>query len=70
MVQINIGKEGVTEGALAEIKKELKRGDVKVKLLKNYLQANDRHETAQKLKELLSVRVKLTGNVLTISKGN
>ncbi len=69
-VTIRIGKNGVTDSAIAEIKKNLdKKNNVKVKLLKNFTETSDKRKAVRDL--VLSVKReglyhKAVGNTLLL----
>lgn len=67
-VIIRIGKSGVTDSAIQEIKKNLdKRNNVKIKLLKNFTEKSDKKEAVNKI--VIAVKreglnVKAVGNTI------
>ena len=71
-VTIQVGKLGITPGLVSELKKQLeKRGLVKVRILKNYLQDRDRFQVAQGLAAKAgAVLVEVKGMVATYYKHN
>ncbi|MGM5485130.1 MAG: YhbY family RNA-binding protein [Nanobdellota archaeon] len=65
---IRIGKNGMTEAVIEEIKLQLKKkNEVKVKFLKSYIDDKDRKAEAERLAEFADARLKeLKGNVAII----
>ncbi|RMF54648.1 RNA-binding protein [Candidatus Woesearchaeota archaeon] len=55
---VQIGKNGITEQLVNEIKKQLKKRKlIKIKILKSYHKTHDRKETAKKLCVLTKARL-------------
>lgn len=72
-VLIQIGKNGFGDAQITEITKNLKANkNVKVKMLKNFLQSNDKKEIVEIIKQKLSsqknIEIKTIGNVMKIRK--
>ena len=67
---LQIGKNGITESFIEELNKQLKkRKIVKIKLLRSFLEDNDRTEVALKLSnETKAAIVSLTGFALVLRK--
>ena len=70
---VRIGKMGISQNSLEEILKVLKaRKEIKVKFLRNFLDSNDKKDSANKILLFLSEKnnstpeSKLTGNILLI----
>ena len=68
---IQIGKSGLTDGTIAEIKKQLKKRKlVKVKLLRSFHDEADKDETARSIAEKTgSILVARTGFIIVLYKG-
>ena len=55
---VRIGKNGLTEGTLNEIKLQLKKKKlIKIKLLKSFVQDKDRKELAKKVSSLTNSEI-------------
>ncbi|MCF7866094.1 hypothetical protein K9L67_00635 [Candidatus Woesearchaeota archaeon] len=72
VVQINVGKNGISQNTFVEIQKNLSvKKDVKVKFLKSFIDSNDRKSAKdlilENIKNAHIYSTKLTGNVLLIS---
>jgi RNA-binding protein len=67
---IQIGKNGVTESLIEEIKKQIKKSRlVKIKLLKGFVEANDRKKVSKEIAdETDSVLIDQVGNVIVLRK--
>ena len=65
-----IGKNGVTDGVITEISRQLKRKKlVKIKFLRNFIEDKDKKEISRKLSEKTSSEIiDLVGNVLVLHK--
>jgi len=68
--RINVGKKGITESLISEINLQLeKRGAVRVKLLKNFENRNEKDLVVKELAEKLKCRVKdVRGFVITLER--
>lgn len=69
-VLLRVGKNGLTEGVIEEVKQHLKkRKVVKIKFLKSFIDDHDRKKESLKLAELTASKVlELRGGVLILSK--
>ncbi len=69
-VSIHVGKDGITEGVVAELKDQVKkRGRVKVRMHRTAEEAAERHESFARLGELAAVKLdKVVGYVAVYSK--
>ncbi|MBN2112263.1 YhbY family RNA-binding protein [Candidatus Woesearchaeota archaeon] len=69
---VRIGKSGLTDTVLAEIKKQLdQKGIIKVKILKSFIGREDKKEVAKKVAEKTnSTLVQNIGFVVVIAKKN
>ena len=69
---VRIGKNGLTESAVGEIKKQLKkRGIIKVKMLRNFIEGRKKKEVAQQVAEQTeSELVDSIGFVLVLKRKN
>lgn len=67
---IRIGKSGITEGVVKEIKKQIeKKGAVKIKCLRSFVSGKDKKEIANELAEKTKSRVvHQIGFVVVLSK--
>ncbi len=67
---IRIGKQGLTDNIIGEIKKQLKlRHLIKIKFLKSFVDSTDKHESAEKIiTETNSKLIERKGNTLVIYK--
>ncbi|MEM1578731.1 MAG: RNA-binding protein [Archaeoglobaceae archaeon] len=65
---INIGKNGITESLINEIKLQLeKSGELKIRLLKNFERRREKELVVKELAERLKCRIKdVRGFVITI----
>ena len=65
---IRIGKNGLTEGTITEIKKQLKkRKIIKIKLLRSFAEREEKDESARKIAELTnSMILERKGFVVTL----
>ncbi len=70
-VDIQLGKSGLTEGFVNEVKRRLKKqGVVKIRILKSYLKSgeNDRRVIARKVAELAGARlIEVRGNTFILA---
>ncbi len=70
-VDIQLGKSGLTEGFVNEVKRRLKKqGVVKIRILKSYLKSgeNDRRSIARKVAELAGARlIEVRGNTFILA---
>lgn len=70
-VDIQLGKSGLTEGFINEVKRRLKKqGVVKIRILKSYLKSgeNDRRSIAGKVAELTGARlIEVRGNTFILA---
>ncbi len=70
-VDIQLGKSGLTEGFINEVKRRLKKqGVVKIRILKSYLKSgeNDRRSIARKVAELAGARlIEVRGNTFILA---
>lgn len=70
-VDIQLGKSGLTEGFVNEVKRRLKKqGIVKIRILKSYLKSgeNDRRSIARKVAELTGARlIEVRGNTFILA---
>ncbi len=68
---MQLGKSGLTEGFINEVKKRLKKqGVVKIRILKSYLKSgeNDRRNIARKVAELTGARlIEVRGNTFILA---
>jgi len=68
-VDIQIGKLGLSQEIIREIKSHLKKKkNVKLKFLKSFIQDRDRKEVAKEVEEKIR-KGKLIGNTYTIKNG-
>jgi RNA-binding protein len=67
---LRIGKNGLTEGSINEIKLMLKkRGLIKIKLLRSFTEGKDKKESAKEIAEKTdSILVESLGNIVVLSK--
>ncbi|MBW2996636.1 YhbY family RNA-binding protein [Candidatus Woesearchaeota archaeon] len=67
---LRIGKAGVTEGAIEEIKRQLKKRKlIKIKLLKSALNGKDKKEMAKEIAEKTrSELIHQVGSVIVLNK--
>jgi len=67
---MQIGKSGITEGLVIELKKQLKiKKLIKIKFLRSYLEGKDKKKVAIDLaKKTDSVIVLQIGNIVTLAK--
>jgi len=65
-----LGKKGLTDGIIKEIKKQLRtRGMIKIKMLKSFLRNKDRKEVPGKVASKTKSKViNLVGNVFVLKK--
>jgi len=64
---VQIGKNGINEASITEIKTHLKRRkDVKVKFLQSFIADKDRKKVKEEILSLLNKRGRLVGNSLTV----
>ncbi|MCS7119127.1 MAG: YhbY family RNA-binding protein [Archaeoglobaceae archaeon] len=70
IVRVNVGKNGLTESLLNEIKLLLeKKSTVEVKLLKNFSMRSEKEWVVNELKEKLNCRIKdVRGFVITLER--
>ncbi len=70
-VDIQLGKSGLTEGFINEVKRRLKKqGVVKIRILRSYLKSgeNDRRSIARKVAELAGARlIEVRGNTFILA---
>lgn len=71
-VTIQIGKQGITDEIIDEVKKQLKKRKlIKIRLLKSFVNSNDRKEAFQTIaKKTSSELVHSAGFVFCLKKGN
>lgn len=71
-ILVQIGKNGINNQQIMEIKKNLKAGNkVKVKMLKSYIDTNDKNESKNKIiseLEPMRIKQKLVGNTLFLER--
>lgn len=68
-VHLQIGKNGITESAVEELRRQLKSGDVAVKFLKAFTQEHDRKDAAAELAERCEARIEsFVGGKLILSR--
>lgn len=69
-IHLRIGKSGITEGLIEEIKHQIRRNDpLAIKLLKSFRDAEDRKQAAQSLADATGTHVKsLRGGILLLSR--
>jgi len=69
-VTIRVGKNGVTKTLLEEIRKNIEsKNNVKVKLLKNFVEVNDKKKAVEEIKQYVAsdrVNVKAIGNSVLV----
>ena len=65
---IQVGKAGVTEGLIKEIRRQLKQKSVKVRLLRSFASKNDRKKVKEEIESLLGRGAVMTGNTLFFRK--
>jgi len=66
-VTMQIGKSGITDNSLVEIKKHLKaKKSIRIRLLKAFVKDRDRHKVKEELDNKLNLKGKLVGNVYFI----
>ena len=67
---IRIGKSGITDNIISEIKKQLKlRHLIKVKFLKSFVDSSDKHEAVEKIvTDTTAKLIERKGNTLVIYK--
>ncbi len=69
-VNIQIGKLGITQALVTEVKKHLKvNKSVKIRFLKSFIQEKDRKQVALDLDKKINKKGKLIGFVYTIKNG-
>ncbi len=70
-IDIQLGKSGLTEGFINEVKRRLKKqGVVKIRILRSYLKSgeNDRRSIARKVAELAGARlIEVRGNTFILA---
>lgn len=69
-VSVHVGKNGITESVVAELKDQVKkRGQVKVRMHRTAEEAQSRHESFARLAELAEVHLeKVVGYVAVYSR--
>ncbi|MFC1768346.1 YhbY family RNA-binding protein [Nanoarchaeota archaeon] len=69
---LRIGKNGLNEGMINEIKSQLKKKDIiKVKLLKSYVKSTKQKEIAKEIStKSNSILVESVGNIVVLKKKN
>ncbi len=69
-VHLRVGKNGITEGLLEEIRSQLQRTDpLTIRLLPSFCEGNDRKAAAQDIASRTKSRVlKLTGGTLLLTR--
>ena len=67
---IQIGKNGITDSLIEEIKKQIKKSRlVKIKLLRGFVEANDRKKISKEIVEKTdSVLIDQVGHVIVLRK--